>query len=70
MYVAGAGMGGAGYCARSMIVDPLGIVATGLAEAPGVAVGEISAERLAHARARLPLVEQRRSAARVAAAKR
>jgi len=60
MYVAGAGMGGAGYCARSMLVDPLGVVISGLGEAEGVVVGEVTQERLAAARAKLPLVEQRR----------
>ena len=63
MFVAAAGMTGAGYCGRSMIVDPLGVVIAGLAEGEGVAVGEVTAERLAHARARLPLVEQRRALA-------
>ncbi len=62
MYVAGAGMAGAGYCARSMIVDPLGVVSVGLGESEGIGVGDISEERLAKARARLPLVEQRRAA--------
>ncbi|HSS61747.1 MAG TPA: carbon-nitrogen hydrolase family protein [Candidatus Limnocylindrales bacterium] len=61
MYVAGAGMAGVGYCARSMIVDPLGVPVAGLAEDKGIAVAELSQERLAHARARLPLVEQRRA---------
>ena len=61
MYVAGAGATGVGYCGRSMIIDPLGIVVGGLGEAEGVAVGEVSPERLAHARARLPLVRQRRA---------
>jgi predicted amidohydrolase len=70
MYVAGAGMTGVGFCARSMIVDPLGVVEVGLGEAEGVAVGEISKERLAQARARLPLVEQRRSASQAHAGKR
>jgi len=65
VYVAGAGMAGTGYCARSMIVDPLGVVVTGLAEGEGVALAEISEERLAKARARLPLVEQRRAGATV-----
>lgn len=60
MYVAAAGMTGVGFCGRSMLVDPLGVVAVGLAEAEGFAAGEVSAERLAKARARLPLVEQRR----------
>ena len=65
MYVAGAGMTGPGYCARSMIVDPLGVVVAGLAEAEGVTVSEVSKERLARARARLPVVAQRRVAAKV-----
>ncbi len=69
MYVAGAGMTGAGYCGRSMIVDPLGVVEAGLGEAEGLAVGEVTRERLASARARLPLVEQRRAAVRALAAK-
>jgi predicted amidohydrolase len=60
MYVAAAGMTGVGFCGRSMLVDPLGVVAVGLAEAEGFAAGDVSAERLAKARARLPLVEQRR----------
>jgi predicted amidohydrolase len=60
MYVAAAGMTGVGFCGRSMLVDPLGVVAVGLAEAEGFAAGEVSAERLAKARTRLPLVEQRR----------
>jgi predicted amidohydrolase len=65
MYVAGAGMTGVGYCARSMVVDPLGVVLSGLAEAEGVTVAEITKERLAQARAKLPLVAQRRVASPV-----
>ena len=65
MYLAGAAMSGVGYCARSLVIDPLGVVAAGLAETQGLAVAEISEERLAHARARLPLVEQRRRGALV-----
>jgi predicted amidohydrolase len=61
MYVAGAGMAGVGYCARSMIVDPLGVITHGLGEAEAIAIGEISEERLAKARAKLPLVAQRRA---------
>ncbi len=70
MYLAAAGMTGIGFCARSMIVDPLGVVEVGLGEAEGVAVGEITKERLATARARLPVVEQRRAASRTPATKR
>ena len=65
MYLAAAAMSGVGYCARSMVVDPLGVTVAGLAEAEGLAVAEISEERLGHARARLPLVEQRRQGAMV-----
>lgn len=61
MYVAAAGMTGTGFCARSMIVDPMGSITAGLGEAPGVAVAELSQERLAAVRARLPLVAQRRT---------
>jgi predicted amidohydrolase len=60
MYVAAAGQTGAAYCGRSVIVDPLGVVLAGLGEADGVAVAEVSQERLRHVRARLPLVAQRR----------
>jgi deaminated glutathione amidase len=59
MYVAAAGMTGPGYCARSMIVDPMGVVVAGLGEAAGVAVAELTQGRLAHVRAKLPLVAQR-----------
>jgi predicted amidohydrolase len=69
MYVAGAGQTGAGFCGRSMLVDPLGVIECGLGEAAGVAVGEVTKERLASVRARLPLVEQRQAAARALAAK-
>ena len=64
MYVAGAGMIGPGYCGKSVIVDPMGVVVASLGEADGVAVGDISNERLSKVRARLPLVEQRRAAAK------
>jgi predicted amidohydrolase len=65
MYVAGAGMAGVRYCARSAVVDPLGVVQAGLAEGEGIAVADVSEERLARARARLPLVEQRRVGTKV-----
>jgi predicted amidohydrolase len=64
IYLAGAGMNGPGYCAKSMIADPMGVVMASLGESDGVAVAEISKERLAKVRARLPLVEQRRAAAK------
>lgn len=61
MYVAVAGMTGAGFCGRSMIVDPMGVALAGLGEESGVAVAELSQDRLAHVRAKLPLVAQRRA---------
>jgi predicted amidohydrolase len=64
MYVAGAGMNGPGYCGKSMIVDPMGVVAASLGEADGVASADVTRERLARVRARLPLVEQRRARVR------
>ena len=62
MYVAGAAQTGATYCGRAVIVDPLGVVVAGLGEAEGFAVAQISRERLQAARARLPLLAQRRAA--------
>lgn len=61
MYVAAAGMTGTGYCGRSMIVDPMSVVVAGLGEAAGVTVAEISHDRLARVRAKLPVVAQRRA---------
>jgi predicted amidohydrolase len=65
MYVAAAGMTGVGYCARSMVVDPMGMVMAGLGEAAGVAVAELSQDRLAQVRAKLPLVAQRRAGSNI-----
>ena len=62
MYVAVGGQAGAAYTGQSMIVDPLGVVVAGLGDAEGVAVADISHERLNAARARLPVLIQRRKA--------
>ena len=62
MYVAVGGQTGAAYTGRSVIVDPLGVVVAGLGEAEGVAMADISHERLRAARARLPVLIQRRKA--------
>jgi predicted amidohydrolase len=66
MYVAAAGQTGSAYCGQSVIVDPLGVVVAGLGEQAGVAIAEISQQRLQQARARLPLVAQRRRATEAA----
>jgi deaminated glutathione amidase len=61
-YVAVGGQIGVSYTGRSVIVDPLGTVLAGLADAEGVAVADVSKERLAAARARLPVLAQRKAA--------
>ena len=67
MYVAVGGHSGVGYTGRSAIVDPLGAQIAGLGDGEGVAIADVSHERLKEARGRLPVIAQRR-AARLAAA--
>ena len=67
MYVAVGAQTGPAYTGRSVIVDPLGATLAGLGEAEGIAVAEISHERLKAARARLPVLTQRRGAPKEAA---
>jgi predicted amidohydrolase len=67
MYVAVGAQTGPAYTGRSVIVDPLGATLAGLGEAEGVAVAELSHERLKSARARLPVLTQRRAAPKEAA---
>ena len=67
MYVAVGAQTGPAYTGRSVIVDPLGATLAGLADAEGVAVAEVSRERLKAARARLPVLAQRRGALNVGA---
>ena len=61
MYVAVGGMAGVGYTGRSVIVDPLGAQIAGLGDGEGVAVADISHERIDDVRVRLPVLEQRRA---------
>jgi len=63
IYVAVGGQIGSTYTGRSVIVDPLGATLAGLGDAEGVATAEITRERLRAARARLPVLAQRRAAA-------
>jgi deaminated glutathione amidase len=67
MYVAVGAQTGPAYTGRSVIVDPLGATLAGLADAEGVVVAEVSRERLTAARARLPVLAQRRAALNVTA---
>jgi predicted amidohydrolase len=62
MFVAIGGQIGTTYTGRSVVVDPLGAILAGLGEVEGIAVAEVSRERLALARARLPVLVQRRAA--------
>ena len=62
MYVAAAGQTGSTYCGRSMVVDPLGVVTASLGEGEGVTTAEVSKDRLARVRARLPVLRHRRAA--------
>jgi predicted amidohydrolase len=63
VYIAIAGQGPPAYTGRSVIIDPLGAALAGLGEADGVATAEVSHDRLKAARARLPVLSQRRAAA-------
>lgn len=62
MYIAVGGQTGVGYTGRSVIIDPLGAILAGLGDAEGVAVADVSRERLDAVRARLPVLAQRRTA--------
>jgi deaminated glutathione amidase len=59
-YVAAAAQCGSQYCGRSVLVDPMGVPVAALGEAEGVAVGEVSADRLAAVRSRNPSLQHRR----------
>jgi predicted amidohydrolase len=59
-YVLAAGQTGP-YCAgQSLIADPMGIVLAGAGEAPGIAVGRLSADRIDAVRAKNPSLANRR----------
>ena len=62
MYVGVGAQIGTQYTGRSAVVDPLGVALAGLGDAEGVATAEISRERLNAARARLPVLAQRKAA--------
>ncbi|WP_396445799.1 carbon-nitrogen hydrolase family protein [Actinomadura sp.] len=60
IYVAAAGQCAPAGAGNSMIVDPMGVVAAGLGEGPGVAYGEVSPERIAAVREKNPALRLRR----------
>lgn len=59
-YVVAAGQAPPISAGHSMIVDPMGVVVAGLGETPGVAIGQISAERLDAVRSKNPCLSHRR----------
>ncbi|SFW82768.1 carbon-nitrogen hydrolase family protein [Amycolatopsis australiensis] len=60
LYVAAAGQAAPTGSGTSMLVDPMGVVVTSLGEQTGVAVGEVSAERITQVRAKNPALRLRR----------
>src|ERR1700730_4206162 len=67
MFVAVGGQTGVGYTGRSVIVDPLGAILAALGDQEGVALADITHDRLKAARDRLPVLAQRRAARGTAA---
>jgi predicted amidohydrolase len=60
LYVAAAGQASPTGSGTSMLVDPMGVVVASLGEQTGVAVGEVSPERITEVRAKNPALELRR----------
>jgi predicted amidohydrolase len=61
-YVAAADQSPPVYAGRSAVVDPFGVPIAQLAEAQGIVVAEVSPDRLAEARRRMPSLAHRRFA--------
>ena len=61
-YVVATGECGARNIGRSMVVDPLGVAIASAGEAPTLLFAELDPARLAHARAELPVLQNRRFA--------
>lgn len=59
-YVVAAAQCGRLYCGHSAVIDPMGVPVAALAEVEGVAVGEVSTDRLAEVRSRNPALQHRR----------
>jgi predicted amidohydrolase len=60
VYVAAAGQCAPTGAGNSMIVDPMGVVTAGLGDGSGIAVAEISPERIAAVRRINPALDLRR----------
>ena len=61
-YLVATGECGPRNIGRSMVVDPLGVVIASAGEAPALLFAELDPARLAHARAQLPVLQNRRFA--------
>jgi predicted amidohydrolase len=59
-YVAGAVQSPPSYTGESVVIDPFGEIVVELAEVDGVAVAEVSAERVTQCRAKMPSLQHRR----------
>lgn len=61
-YVAGAGQGPPDFAGRSLVVDPMGVVVAQCGEADALAFADVTAERVAEVRTKLPSLRHRRYA--------
>jgi predicted amidohydrolase len=59
-WVVGAAQVGGIFSGNSMIIDPMGVIVAALGEEGGVAAADLSAERTASVRAKLPCLANRR----------
>ncbi len=59
-YLAGAGQGPPAFAGRSLIVDPMGVVVAACGERDGIALADVTRERVDAVRAALPSLRHRR----------
>lgn len=59
-YLAAAGQPPPEFSGHSMVLDPMGVALAAVGEGDGLAVAEVSADRLAEVRRKLPVLEHRR----------
>jgi predicted amidohydrolase len=68
VYLAAAGQPPPEFSGHSMVLDPMGVALAAGGEAEGLAVAEVTADRLAEVRRKLPVLEHRRYRVRPAGA--
>jgi predicted amidohydrolase len=61
-YLAAAAQPPPDFCGHSMLLDPMGVTLAGVGEVEGLAVADVSVDRLAQVRTKLPVLEHRRYA--------